>query len=39
MDTNPSWRELSQLVVKSIWREMAATWLLVAVGLAALWAM
>jgi hypothetical protein len=39
MDTNPSWRELSQLVVKSLWREMAAAWLLVAAGLAALWAM
>jgi hypothetical protein len=39
MDTNPSWRELSQLVVKSLWREMAATWLLVAAGLAVLWTM
>jgi hypothetical protein len=39
METNPSWRELSQLVVKSLWREMAAAWLLVATGLAALWAM
>jgi hypothetical protein len=39
METNPSWRELSQLAVKSLWREMAAAWLLVAAGLAALWAM
>ena len=37
METNPSWRELSQLAVKSLWREMAAAWLLVAAGLAALW--
>jgi hypothetical protein len=37
MDANPSWRELSRLVVKSHWREMGAAWLLTAACFVALW--
>jgi hypothetical protein len=36
-DTNPSWRELSRLAVKSPWRELTAAWLIAATGLASLW--
>jgi hypothetical protein len=36
-ETNPSWRELSQLVVKSLWRETAGAWLVAGTCFAALW--
>ena len=36
-ETNPSWRELSRLAVKSPWRELTAAWLIAATGLASLW--
>jgi hypothetical protein len=36
-DTNPSWRELSQLMVKSLWRETAGAWLVAGTCFAALW--
>jgi hypothetical protein len=36
-ETNPSWRELSRLAVKSPWRELTAAWLIAATGLAGLW--
>jgi hypothetical protein len=37
METNPSWRELSQLAVKSLWRETAGAWLVAGTCFAALW--
>jgi hypothetical protein len=36
-ETNPSWRELSRLVVKSLWRETAGAWLVAGTCFAALW--
>ena len=36
-ESNPSWRELSQLVVKSLWRETAGAWLVAGTCFAALW--
>jgi hypothetical protein len=36
-ETNPSWRELSRLAVKSLWRETAGGWLVAGTCFAALW--
>ena len=36
---NPSWRELSQLVVNSLWRELAGAWLIAGSCFAVLWLM
>jgi hypothetical protein len=36
-ETNPSWRELSRLAVKSLWRETAGGWLVAGTCFATLW--